>query len=52
MLREHRKEQYVKLQDAVYEQRGWNKNGCPTIEKVEALGIDFDDLIKVIEPYQ
>ncbi|MBD3195987.1 MAG: aldehyde:ferredoxin oxidoreductase, partial [Candidatus Lokiarchaeota archaeon] len=47
ILREHRKEQYVKLQDAVYEQRGWNKNGCPTIEKVEALGIDFDDLIKV-----
>ncbi|MCK4380879.1 MAG: aldehyde:ferredoxin oxidoreductase, partial [Candidatus Lokiarchaeota archaeon] len=52
ILRKHREEQYSKLQDAVYKERGWNQNGCPTIEKVRELGIDFDDLIKVIKPYQ
>ncbi len=52
ILRKHREEQYSKLQDAVYKERGWNQNGCPTIEKVKELGIDFDDVTKFIKPYQ
>jgi len=52
ILRKHREEQYSKLQDAVYKERGWNQNGCPTIEKVKELGIDYDDVIKFIKPYQ
>ena len=52
ILRKHREEQYSKLQDAVYKERGWNQNGCPTIEKVRELRIDFDDLIKIIQPHQ
>ncbi|HDZ18100.1 MAG TPA: aldehyde:ferredoxin oxidoreductase, partial [archaeon] len=52
ILREHREQQYVKLQDAVYLERGWNKKGCPTIDLVRKLEINFDDVIKYIKPYQ
>jgi len=52
ILRSHREEQYIKLQDATYKERGWSKNGCPTFEKVKELGINFDDVIDVIKPYQ
>ncbi|KKK45232.1 hypothetical protein LCGC14_1061930 [marine sediment metagenome] len=52
LLREHREEQYTKLQDAVYRERGWSQKGCPTIEKVKKLGIDFHDVIKFIKPHQ
>ncbi|TFG23826.1 MAG: aldehyde:ferredoxin oxidoreductase [Promethearchaeota archaeon] len=52
ILRKYREIQYFKLQEAVYQQRGWNAFGCPTIELVKELGIDFDDVIHVIKPYQ
>ena len=52
ILRKHREEQYTKLQDAVYIERGWNTNGCPTIATVKRLGIDFHKIIDIITPYQ
>ena len=52
LLREYREDQYSKLQDAVYKERGWNQKGCPTLEKVKELGIDYDDVIAFIKPYQ
>jgi len=52
ILRDYREEQYRKLQDAVYLERGWNKNGCPTIATVKRLGIDFQKIIDIIAPYQ
>ena len=52
ILRKYREEQYEKLQDAVYLERGWNKNGCPTIATVKRLGIDFHKIIDIIAPYQ
>ncbi|MHA2181656.1 MAG: aldehyde ferredoxin oxidoreductase family protein [Promethearchaeota archaeon] len=52
ILRKYREDQYSKLQDAVYNERGWNQKGCPTINKVKELGIDFKDVIKVIKPHQ
>jgi len=52
ILRNHREEQYKKLQDAVYLERGWNKNGCPTIKKLRELGLDYEDIIDIIAPYQ
>lgn len=52
ILRKNREIQYFKLQEAVYQKRGWNAFGCPTIELVKELGIDYDDVIKVIKPYQ
>ncbi len=51
-LRIYREKQYELLQDAVYKQRGWNEQGCPTIKKIKELGIDFDEIIKIITPYQ
>ncbi|KKM86099.1 hypothetical protein LCGC14_1282410 [marine sediment metagenome] len=52
ILRKYREEQYSKLQDAVYKERGWNQNGCPTIDKVRELGIDDNDIISIIKPLQ
>ena len=52
ILRKFREEQYVKLQNAVYEERGWNQKGCPTIELVKELGIDYDDDLALIKPHQ
>ncbi len=51
-LRQHREKQYSKLQEAVYIERGWNQNGCPTIELIKELSIDFDDVLSVIKPHQ
>jgi len=51
-MRKYREEQYEKLKDAVYKRRGWTNDGVPTIEKVKELGIDFEDVIETIRPYQ
>jgi len=50
-LRRHREEQYEKLIDAVYRRRGWDENGIPTLETVQALGIDFPDVVELIEKH-
>jgi aldehyde:ferredoxin oxidoreductase len=50
-LRRHREEQYQKLVDAVYERRGWDQNGIPTLETVRELGIDFPDVVELIEAH-
>jgi len=49
ILRKFRKEQYEKLQDAVYHRRGWTKDGIPTVETVQRLGIDFPDVLEVLK---
>ncbi|WP_299978512.1 aldehyde ferredoxin oxidoreductase family protein [Desulfobacula sp.] len=48
-LRQKREEQYELLKDAVYERRGWNKNGIPTIATVKRLGIDFPEVMEVLK---
>jgi aldehyde:ferredoxin oxidoreductase len=48
-LRKYREEQYDKLTDAVYTRRGWNQDGIPTLETVRTLGIDFPDVVELIE---
>jgi len=48
-LREYREGQYERLKDAAYERRGWDANGVPTLEKVKALGIDFPDVVEIIQ---
>ena len=52
ILRKHREAQYEKLLDAVYERRGWTKNGVPKIEHLKELGMDLPELIEVIAPLQ
>jgi aldehyde:ferredoxin oxidoreductase len=48
-LRRFREEQYQTLTGAVYERRGWNQNGIPTLETVKSLGIDYPDIVELIE---
>ncbi len=48
-LRKYREAEYERLKDAVYERRGWNHNGVPTLKKVKELGIDTPDVVKLIE---
>jgi aldehyde:ferredoxin oxidoreductase len=48
-LRKYREEQYRKLQDAVYKRRGWNADGIPTVEKLRELGIDYPDVVTLVE---
>ena len=51
-LRKFRENQYELLLDAVYERRGWNKNGVPKIEHLRNIGMDLPELIETIAPFQ
>ena len=48
ILRKFREEQYERLKDAVYERRGWTKDGIPTLKTVKRLGIDFPEVLEVL----
>jgi aldehyde:ferredoxin oxidoreductase len=48
-LRQKREEQYELLKDAVYERRGWDNNGIPTVATVKRLGIDFPEVLEVLK---
>ena len=50
-LRKYREEQYEKLKDAVYERRGWTRNAVPKVETLRKLGIDYPDVVAVVEKY-
>jgi aldehyde:ferredoxin oxidoreductase len=50
-LRQYREDRYEKLMDAVYMRRGWTKNGIPTMETVRRLGIDYPDVVELIQEY-
>ncbi len=52
ILRKYREAQYTKLQDTVYQKRRWTNGGCPSMELVKELGIDYDDIIDIIKPHQ
>jgi len=51
-LRKYRESEYEKLKDAVYKRRGWSQNGVPTLEKVKSLGIDFPDVVELLQKYK
>ena len=50
-LRKYREAEYEKLKDAVYARRGWTKNGVPTLQKVKALGIDFPEVVGLLQQH-
>jgi len=50
-LRKYREEQYQKLIDAVYERRGWTKDGVPKLETLKRLGMDFPEVVAVVQRY-
>jgi aldehyde:ferredoxin oxidoreductase len=50
-LREYRESQYRQLQDAVYARRGWDADGVPTSGTLKSDGIDFPELIELVEQH-
>jgi aldehyde:ferredoxin oxidoreductase len=50
-LREHREKRYQTLVDAVYKRRGWTANGIPTLETVQRLGIDYPDVVALVQKH-
>jgi len=51
-LRNYREGQYERLLDAVYQRRGWTQDGIPTREKLQQLGIDIPDVLRVINKHR
>ncbi len=49
--RKYRYERYEMLTDAVYERRGWTRNGVPTLEKLQELGIDYPEVVEVVKKH-
>ncbi|MFP4344452.1 MAG: aldehyde ferredoxin oxidoreductase family protein [Anaerolineales bacterium] len=49
--RNYRLSQYQKLIDAVYKRRGWSENGVPRPGKLRRLGIDYPDVLAVVEKH-
>ena len=48
-LQTHRRGQWEQLVDKVYARRGWNRNGIPTLGTVRRLGIDYPDVVELLE---
>ena len=51
-VRAHREDQYAKVTDAAYERRGWTRNGVPKVERLQQLGIDLPELVRIVEGHQ
>jgi aldehyde:ferredoxin oxidoreductase len=51
ILRKLREERYEQLKDAVYERRGWTKDGIPTLDTVRRLGIDLPEVLDVLKAH-
>lgn len=52
LTRKYREDRYEKLLDAVYERRGWTKNGVPKIEYLKKIKMDLPELIETVKDYQ
>ncbi|MBM4428781.1 MAG: aldehyde:ferredoxin oxidoreductase [Chloroflexi bacterium] len=50
-LRAHREQQYEALSDAVYQRRGWTREGVPTLETVRRLGIDYPEVVALLQKH-
>lgn len=52
LIRKYREDQYETLTNNVYDRRGWNKNGVPTLERLKELKIDLPEIVEMVKPYQ
>ena len=48
LLQKHRRGQWEELKLAVYKRRGWNKNGIPTLATVKRLGLDYPEVVELL----
>ena len=51
ILRDYREDQYQQLIDAVYERKGWTKEGVPKIEHLQQIGMDLPEVIEVVKRF-
>jgi len=51
-VRDYRENRYEQLVDVVYKRRGWSPDGVPTLETVQRLGIDFPEVVELIQKHQ
>ena len=51
LLQKYRRGQWQELKMAVYKRRGWNKNGIPTLETVKRLGLDYPDVVELLQKH-
>jgi len=51
LLRKFREDQYEQLKDAVYDRRGWTRDGIPTVETAKRLGIDFPKVVDLLKSH-
>ncbi|HNV92869.1 MAG TPA: aldehyde ferredoxin oxidoreductase C-terminal domain-containing protein [Candidatus Cloacimonas sp.] len=51
ILRNYREDQYQQLIDAVYDRKGWTKEGVPKIEHLEKIGMDLPEVIEVVKRF-
>jgi aldehyde:ferredoxin oxidoreductase len=50
-LREYRYNQYDQLVDAVYKRKGWTKQGVPTLEHLQNIGMDLPEVVEVVQRF-
>lgn len=50
-LRAYREDQYQQLVDAVYDRKGWTREGVPTVEHLQSIGMDLPEVIEVVKRY-
>ena len=51
LLRQFRESEYEKLKDAVYQRRGWTRDGIPTVATAQRLQIDFPEVLEVLKTH-
>ncbi|MDY0319855.1 MAG: aldehyde ferredoxin oxidoreductase C-terminal domain-containing protein [Candidatus Cloacimonadaceae bacterium] len=37
--------------DAVYERKGWTKDGVPTLEHLKSIGMDLPEVLDVVKRF-
>ena len=48
VLHEHRRAQYEKLTDVVYQEKGYDQNGIPTDESLRRLGLNQPEFMAIV----
>jgi len=51
ILRNYREDQYQQLIDAVYDRKGWTKEGVPKIEHLQKIGMELTEVIEVVKRF-
>ncbi len=49
ILRKQREKTYQELLSVVYKRRGWDENGIPKIEFLKEIGMDYPEVLEVVE---